>query len=80
VRKLTELGEQQWLQYAGLLMDQLLDRIVEFNGSFSVEHGIGSDKCVLLADFASGSRLEGIKLIKQAIHAKGLMHPGEVFL
>jgi len=58
----------------------MLGMIRDFGGSFSAEHGIGSEKRETLADFTSAARLNLMRAIKAAIDPKGIMNPGKVLL
>ena len=50
----------------------------QIGGSFSAEHGIGTQKMSSLELYADTQKLELMKLIKSAIDPKGIMNPGKV--
>ncbi len=47
-------------------------------GSFSAEHGIGTDKRKSLQAYGDPEKLKLMKLIKKAFDPKGLMNPGKI--
>ncbi len=79
-RKPKGLDDAGWSGQIEPLRKSLLDLVAEFGGSFSAEHGIGSDKRALLEEYAGGTRLHIMRAVKNAIDPKGLMNPGKVFL
>lgn len=54
------------------------DGLKEIGGSFSAEHGIGTDKRASLHHYASPLKMRLMKQIKQAFDPKGIMNPGKV--
>jgi FAD/FMN-containing dehydrogenase len=54
------------------------DRVTEFNGSISAEHGIGQLKIAELARLADPARLLALRAIKVALDPKGIMNPGKL--
>ena len=47
-------------------------------GSFSAEHGIGTDKRKSLQAYGDPEKLKLMKLIKKAFDRKSLMNPGKI--
>jgi FAD/FMN-containing dehydrogenase len=54
------------------------DRVTEFNGSISAEHGIGQLKIAELARLADPARLSALRAIKVALDPNGIMNPGKL--
>ncbi len=54
------------------------DLAVEFEGSFSAEHGIGALKRKDLYGYKSEVEIEIMQLLKNALDPKGIMNPGKV--
>lgn len=50
----------------------------DMGGTFSAEYGIGRVKLDLLARFGAASKVDIMRLVKQALDPKGLMNPGKV--
>ena len=61
-----------------LLKTQVLNGLKEIGGSFSAEHGIGTDKRDSLHHYASPSKIRLMKQIKHTFDPKGIMNPGKV--
>ena len=53
--------------------------VVEFNGSFSAEHGIGRMKTTELQRYADPAKLAAMRAIKTALDPNGIMNPGVIF-
>lgn len=58
--------------------DAVFDGLKEIGGSFSAEHGIGTDKRDSLHHYASPSKIRLMKQIKHTFDPKGIMNPGKV--
>ncbi len=54
------------------------DLAIEFEGSFSAEHGIGALKRKDLYGYKSDVEIAMMKSLKQALDPKGIMNPGKV--
>jgi FAD/FMN-containing dehydrogenase len=54
------------------------DLVMEMNGSFSAEHGIGRLKKSEMARYRSPVELAMMKTVKAALDPKGIMNPGRV--
>ena len=54
------------------------DLLVEFEGSFSAEHGVGRMKVGDLERYGDPVRLAAMRAIKQALDPKGIMNPGVI--
>jgi FAD/FMN-containing dehydrogenase len=80
MKKPLDMDEATWDQRKAGLADMMLGMIRESGGSFSAEHGIGSEKRETLVGFTSSSRLNLMRAIKTAIDPDGIMNPGKVFL
>jgi FAD/FMN-containing dehydrogenase len=54
------------------------DIIADLGGSISAEHGIGLARLAELKRYKSGTELDMMRTIKQALDPKGIMNPGKV--
>lgn len=54
------------------------DRVTEYGGSLSAEHGIGLAKIAEFARLADPARLTALRAIKQAFDPLGIMNPGKL--
>ena len=70
-------GEQQ-PEFKAAVADAVYAGLAEMGGSFSAEHGIGSEKRDTLARYAPPSRLKAMRAIKTALDPNNLMNPGKV--
>ena len=60
------------------LRDDLYRIVLDLEGSFSAEHGIGSRKTSHLRKYKAGARLLMMQNIKRALDPKNLLNPGKV--
>ncbi len=58
----------------------LHDLVVEFHGSISAEHGIGTLKAAELARLGDPGKLAAMRAVKAALDPAGLMNPGKLFV
>lgn len=79
VYKPDAVTPELWNQHAGRIKDALDEEVVEYGGSFSAEHGIGSMKREELLRYAPESKLALMQTIKRAVDPEGLMNPGKIF-
>jgi FAD/FMN-containing dehydrogenase len=56
----------------------VFDSVIQFGGSISAEHGVGSLKVDALARYKSPVALSMMRAIKQALDPLNLMNPGRV--
>jgi D-lactate dehydrogenase (cytochrome) len=68
----TFLGEWERMQRI------VHDLVMEMNGSFSAEHGIGRLKMGELVRYRSPVELAMMKTLKAALDPEGIMNPGRV--
>ena len=54
------------------------DRVRDFGGSFSAEHGIGRLKVGELERYASPAELDLMRAVKKAFDPNGILNPGKV--
>ena len=54
------------------------DKVAEFGGSFSAEHGIGRLKVAELERYGDPAKLSAMRAIKAALDPAGIMNPGAV--
>jgi FAD/FMN-containing dehydrogenase len=70
---------EAWLaDRAGAVTRLVHDRVVEYGGSISAEHGIGQMKLDELARTAGPARLAALRAIKGALDPAGIMNPGKL--
>ncbi|EMD82701.1 D-2-hydroxyglutarate dehydrogenase [Pacificimonas flava] len=55
------------------------DRIADYGGSISAEHGIGTLKAGELARIGDPAKLVAMRAVKQALDPHGIMNPGKLF-
>jgi FAD/FMN-containing dehydrogenase len=80
MKKPLDMDQAAWDQRKAGLGDIMLGMIRDYGGSFSAEHGIGSEKRETLVGFTSAARLTLMRSIKFAIDPEGIMNPGKVLL
>ncbi|EBA03332.1 hypothetical protein RB2150_01714 [Rhodobacteraceae bacterium HTCC2150] len=56
----------------------LYQGLTEMGGSFSAEHGIGTDKREALSKYGDAGKIEMMKAIKRAIDPQNIMNPNKV--
>lgn len=61
------------------IFDAVYEDVCDNGGSFSAEHGIGTEKRQALAIYADSSKLRVMKQVKQVLDPQGLFNPGKVF-
>ncbi|MDH0683061.1 FAD-binding oxidoreductase [Achromobacter animicus] len=62
------------------LRDLIYGIVLDLEGSFSAEHGIGSTKAAYLEKYKAGPRMRMMHSIKKALDPHGLLNPGKVIL
>ncbi len=72
------VGNAAFLQQTDAVMHAVNRVVGEFDGSFSAEHGIGSVKPYMIAEWRGGAELETMRRIKAALDPLGIMNPGKV--
>ncbi|QDY71515.1 FAD-binding oxidoreductase [Qingshengfaniella alkalisoli] len=72
------MDKSEFLAMWGQFNRVVHDVVADFGGSISAEHGIGMLKRDELARYKDPVALDVMRLIKQALDAKGLMNPGKV--
>ena len=70
--------DTQFQAKGGAFTDALHALVVELDGSFAAEHGIGQLKMAELNRFRSATELALMRSIKQAFDPRGLMNPGKL--
>ena len=56
----------------------LYQGLTEMGGSFSAEHGIGTEKREALSKYGDAGKIEMMKAIKRAIDPQNIMNPNKV--
>src|SRR5699024_4174983 len=62
----------------GPITDAVYDVVLQLDGSFSAEHGIGQLKVPDMRRYREDVDLDMLRAIKQALDPQGLMNPGKV--
>ncbi|GAA6179559.1 FAD-binding oxidoreductase [Shimia sp. NS0008-38b] len=69
-------------EWAELPLDRAKEKafslLMQLNGSFSAEHGIGQSKLGVMRDLKQDSQLVAMRSIKRALDPDGLMNPGKL--
>ena len=60
------------------IADFVYERIADFGGSISAEHGIGTLKAAALARLGDPGKLAAMRAIKSALDPQNIMNPGKV--
>ncbi len=60
------------------IMDMVGDIVMDLEGSFSAEHGVGRLKPYMMPTWRGGAELDAMRKIKAALDQRGLMNPGKV--
>jgi len=66
------------LKNAAQIKSVVYDSIEKYGGSFSAEHGIGSNKLSAMAKYKDPVALEIMKAIKNTLDPKNIMNPGKL--
>lgn len=71
-------SRDSYREQAAELSRVIYDRVAEYDGSFSAEHGLGRIKVGALERYGDPAKLSAMRAIKAAIDPKGIMNPGAV--
>ena len=71
-------GERMTPEAIGAISAAVYDGLKAAGGSFSAEHGIGTEKRKALDAHAAPAKLAAMRAIKRALDPKGIMNPGKV--
>jgi FAD/FMN-containing dehydrogenase len=77
-RKPAGVNDAAWEEKKPDLTARMYETALALGGSFSAEHGIGSEKLPYLAKYGSPSKIALMKAVKQALDPKNMMNPGKV--
>lgn len=67
-----------YAHYGDKIGRHVYDRVADFNGSISAEHGIGQLKIGELARLADPARLSMLRAVKKALDPNDIMNPGKL--
>tara|TARA_B100000315_G_scaffold247816_1_gene277042 strand:+ start:3283 stop:4719 length:1437 start_codon:yes stop_codon:yes gene_type:complete len=73
-----ESGDEDSTANAEAIKAAVYDAIVEFGGSFSAEHGIGTTKLYAMENYKDPVALDVMQQIKATFDPKGIMNPGKL--
>ncbi len=68
-----------WRQYLKAVTRAVNDKLRDYDGSISAEHGIGSEKIGELLHYADPVKMATMRAIKVALDPQNLMNPGKIF-
>lgn len=71
-------GDDWYQQCGGEISQFVYDKVNDFNGSLSAEHGIGQLKLEELARLSDPARLYALRGIKKALDPNNIMNPGKL--
>ncbi|MBT3916267.1 MAG: FAD-binding oxidoreductase [Rhodospirillaceae bacterium] len=74
----AEMTSEDFMAQAEALTRIVYDLVVEMKGSISAEHGIGAFKRKELAHYASATKIDLMRSIKQALDPDNIMNPGKI--
>lgn len=77
-RKPAEMSLEEWEEKKSGLLELLYQMVLSLDGSFSAEHGIGTEKLASLGKYGKPSKIALMKAVKQALDPEGIMNPGKV--
>jgi len=74
----ADMASEDFMAQAEALTRIVYDLVVEMKGSISAEHGIGAFKREELAHYASATKIDLMRKIKQALDPDNIMNPGKI--
>jgi FAD/FMN-containing dehydrogenase len=74
------MDKQAFVDMWSVFNERIHGLAVEFDGSFSAEHGIGALKAGELARLKDPVALKAMQAVKQSLDPNGIMNPGKVLL
>jgi FAD/FMN-containing dehydrogenase len=74
----VEMDGAAFLAQSHAIMDAIGDVVLDLDGSFSAEHGVGQLKPDMMEAWRGGAELDAMQKIKAALDPAGLMNPGKV--
>jgi FAD/FMN-containing dehydrogenase len=74
----VDMDGAAFLAQSHAIMDAIGDVVLDLDGSFSAEHGVGQLKPDMMEAWRGGAELDAMQKIKAALDPAGLMNPGKV--
>ncbi|MGE3624260.1 MAG: FAD-binding oxidoreductase [Bdellovibrionales bacterium] len=71
--------QENFAELKAKIQDIVYGEVARRDGSLSAEHGIGTARKAVLAQYKPASEIEMMKKIKHALDPDGLMNPGKIF-
>lgn len=71
-------ADKWYADFGGPISADVYDRVSEYRGSLSAEHGIGQAKLAEFERLSDPARLAALRAIKSALDPKGIMNPGKL--
>ena len=72
------IADTWYADFGSQISADVYDRVTEYHGSISAEHGIGKAKLAEFERLSDPARLGALRAIKSAIDPKGIMNPGKL--
>lgn len=72
------VADRWYADYGSRISADVYDRVTEYRGSLSAEHGIGKAKLAEFERLSDPARLAALRAIKSALDPKGIMNPGKL--
>ena len=73
------MSAEAYRQYSPAVTRAVNDKLRDFGGSISAEHGIGQLKIGELAHYADPVKMATMRAIKRALDPQNIMNPGKIF-
>lgn len=67
-----------YAEFAARISGDVYDRVTQYGGSISAEHGIGQAKLAEFERLSDPARLYALRAIKMALDPQGIMNPGKL--
>jgi FAD/FMN-containing dehydrogenase len=74
----VDMDGAAFLAQSHAIMDAIGEVVLDLDGSFSAEHGVGQLKPDMMQAWRGGAELDAMQKIKAALDPAGLMNPGKV--
>jgi len=76
--KSKEISKNEFINLKDQIKTSIYDVVIELDGSYSAEHGIGLAKRNELKKYSSKSEIELMKVVKKSLDPNNIMNPGKV--
>lgn len=76
---LYDYGNQQEVEKAHAIGEEILSSCIRYGGSLSGEHGIGIEKAEWMSELYSGNSLDNMQNVRAFFNPENLLNPGKIF-